>query len=208
MRRYTTEEKNFIRNNIIGRSHADMTKLFNEHFDLEDERKVSLKQMTNFLKNNRIRNGLDSRFRSGPDHICYSKKGRKGYNLSGNTLFKKGPENPKYVPMGSERNVENGYIKVKIGDPKIWQYKHIVIWEEAHGKVPKDHFVLFADRDRSNFSLDNLILVSRRELGIMNLYQLISTDKELTMIGKSIADIKIAIADLKIKRDRSKRGKR
>jgi hypothetical protein len=66
-----------------------------------------------------------------------------------------------------------------------------MIWEKANGKVPKGHVVIFADGNIRNFNLDNLMLVSRAELGVMNRCCLISIHKELTRTGKTIADIKI-----------------
>ena len=42
-----------------------------------------------------------------------------------------------------------------------FKYKHRLIWEAANGPVPEGHVVIFADRDKSNFALDNLLLVPR-----------------------------------------------
>jgi hypothetical protein len=113
---------------------------------------------------------------------------------------------PRYVPLGSELRTPCGYTKVKVRDtPRVWKYKHILIWEKAFGKIPKGHAVMFADKDRSNLRLENLLLVSRRELGVMNLRHLVTKNKDLTKIGKSIAGIKIAIADRKMKQGKGKK---
>ena len=40
-----------------------------------------------------------------------------------------------------------------------WQSKHSLLWEQHHGrKVPKGHIVMFADGDRRNFDINNLML--------------------------------------------------
>jgi hypothetical protein len=94
---------------------------------------------------------------------------------------------------------------------KNWRHKHITIWEAANGKVPRGHVVIFADGDKSNFALDNLILVSRGELVVMNRCGLISNDKDLTQAGKAVADIKLAIGGRKRgmkKRKKSRGGER
>jgi hypothetical protein len=100
-----------------------------------------------------------------------------------------------YRPVGTERLNNDGYFEVKIRDPKTWKHKHVIIWEKAHGKVPKGHVIMFADGNKLNVSLSNLLMVSRRELAVMNRCGLISGDKDLTKAGKSIAAIKILIGE-------------
>ena len=107
--------------------------------------------------------------------------------------------------VGNEmRRGNKGYIFVKlsdkgrtrIGGSKIigtWKYKHHHIWEQAYGKIPKNHVVIFADRNRQNFSIDNLLLLSKPELLVMNNQGLITDNSELTKLGKSIAKLKLTI---------------
>jgi hypothetical protein len=101
-------------------------------------------------------------------------------------------------------------VRVKTRNPRTWKFKHRLIWEKAHGKIPRDHVVLFADGDKLNFALNNLLLVSRRELSVMNKQGLICNHRDLTLAGKAIADIKILIADRKqeIKTGKKSRTKR
>ena len=114
-----------------------------------------------------------------------------------------------YMPIGSERINADGYVEVKVSNTKKpvqrrWRAKHLVIWEKAHGKLPKHHVVIFADRNNRNFALDNLLLVSRPELVVMNRLGLISPHKNLTKTGKVVADLKLAIR----KRGAKKKTKR
>jgi hypothetical protein len=178
-RHYTSEEIRFVEKNIRGRSYVEMTKLVNECFRL----RITLKQMETLLYKHGLRNGIGS-FR--PGHVP-ANKGKTHSARQGN-----------YKPVGSERT-DGGYIVVKVSDRKNryhknWKAKHRMIWEKAHGKIPRGHKVIFADGDRSNFDLDNLVLVSRSELAVMNHLGLISGDKDLTKAGKTVADIRILIA--------------
>jgi hypothetical protein len=91
-----------------------------------------------------------------------------------------------------------GYAEVKTGH-SVWERKHTVIWKTANGKIPKGHVVIFADGNTRNLSLDNLLLVSRKELAVMNKNGLIFPHKGLTMTGKAIADLKMAITKRKRK---------
>ncbi|WP_243129280.1 HNH endonuclease signature motif containing protein [Hathewaya massiliensis] len=120
-------------------------------------------------------------------------KGLKGIVTGGvETQFKKGEKPPNWVPLGTERISKDGYIEVKIQDGKLnknWRGKHIVIWEKHNGPLPKNHAIIFGDGNKRNFDINNLILVSRRQLLILNKNKLIQNDADLTRTGVIIADI-------------------
>ncbi|WP_233095998.1 HNH endonuclease signature motif containing protein [Alicyclobacillus sp. SO9] len=94
------------------------------------------------------------------------------------------------MPVGSERVNADDYVDIKIADPNRWRGKHLIVWEEYHGRhVPKGHVVIFGDRNRRNFDPDNLILVSRAQLAVMNKQGLIQDHAELTRSGVIVADL-------------------
>jgi hypothetical protein len=114
-------------------------------------------------------------------------------------------------PIGSERIESDGYAKIKIAHPNIWRHKHLAIWEATNGRIPKGHVILFADGDKTNFKLKNLLLVSRRELAVMNRSGLIYDTAALTKTGKLIADVKLLAGDRKrtaLKRKRKRSGRK
>jgi hypothetical protein len=170
--RYTPEEILYLKDNIAGRSYNEMTNLFNKHFGLRGKKKFSFVQIKGALISHGIANGRSGRFLPG-----YTSPNRK--------------------PVGSECTGGGGYIVVKIADPELWRYKHIVVWEKAHGSIPKGHVIMFADGNKKNLRLSNLVMVSKKEIGVMNRCGLISTHKDLTIAGKLVADIKILIAERK-----------
>lgn len=101
-------------------------------------------------------------------------------------------------PVGSEMVDNHGYIQIKMnddyGDRRVrWKMKHVVVWEQHHGPVPKKHVVIFRDGDRSNCDIGNLLLVSRDELLGMNRHRLIQTDAELTDAGLALVNLRKAI---------------
>lgn len=75
------------------------------------------------------------------------------------TMFKKGstPINTKYD--GHERLSKDGYIEVRIRQGK-YKLKHRCIWEEHNGEIPKGHIVVFRDRNKLNFDINNLELIT------------------------------------------------
>ncbi|GHU05036.1 hypothetical protein FACS1894147_10770 [Spirochaetia bacterium] len=99
--------------------------------------------------------------------------------------------------MGTVRINTEGYVDVKIADPNKWKQKHLIIWEKANGPIPKGNVIIFADRNRLNVKLKNLLMISRKELAVMNRNGLIYENAELTKTVKLIADVKIGIADRK-----------
>ncbi|MHB8308668.1 MAG: HNH endonuclease signature motif containing protein, partial [Candidatus Desulforudaceae bacterium] len=116
------------------------------------------------------------------------------------TQFKPGRLPHNYKPVGTERVNADGYVDIKIQDgnaQKNWKGKHLVVWEERHGPVPKGHAVIFGDGNRRNFEPSNLILVSRQQLAVLNKKNLIQNSAELTKTGIIIADIFRKISDRK-----------
>jgi hypothetical protein len=194
---YTAAEIQFLERKVAGRSYAELAELFNRRFGTS----LSFSQIRAACQNRGLVNGRDTRFRPG---AIPPNKGKKGYCPPGceKGWFKPGHRPHTWKPVGSERINGDGYIDVRIRNPsgktwKNWKAKHRIIWEKAHGKIPRGHVVIFADRNKLNFSLDNLLLVSRKELAVMNVRGLISGHGDLTKAGKAVADIKLLIAERK-----------
>lgn len=189
--RYSAEEKEFIKNNVKGRSNDELLKMFNDRFGLN----LKKSQIAAFKKNNRLSSGLDGRFK--PGHVPFN-KGKKGLICGGKeTQFKKGQRALNYRPIGSERVSVDGYIEIKVADPGKWRMKHLVLWEEANGPIPKGHCLLFLDGNKLNVSLDNLQLITRSQLVRMNQNGLISTEADLTKTGVIVAEILSKIGERK-----------
>lgn len=116
----------------------------------------------------------------------------EGQKNSRKTTFKKGNVPPNRRECFEERITKDGYIEIKIQDGKLnknWILKHRYIYEQHYGKIPDGYNVMFADKNKQNFDVDNLILVSKSEDLIMNSRKLFFEDKELTKIGHLIAQV-------------------
>lgn len=117
------------------------------------------------------------------------------------TRFKKGHRPHNWVPIGTERINSDGYVEVKVQDGKCqknWKGKHILIWEQHHGRpVPPGYAVIFGDGNNRNFDPDNLILVSRKQLAVLNKRRLIQKDTELTKTAIMIANLAMKISERK-----------
>jgi hypothetical protein len=189
--KYTPKEIKFLESKVTGRTIPELTALFNKRFGLS----ITESQIMCFMSNHKLRNGRDCRFR--PGQTPFNKGKKKWWTGGEETRFKPGHTPANHRPVGSKRINVDGYLEVKIAEPNKWKGKHVVIWEAANGKVPKGKAIIFADGNRLNLKLENLLMVSRAELAVMNRWRLIYPDTDMTKIGKTIADIKIKISERK-----------
>ncbi|QWU17368.1 HNH endonuclease [Paenibacillus sophorae] len=192
MFRFTSDQVDFIKTNIKGRYIEELTEMVNAHFGIN----LKSSQIRAFVKNNGLKSGIDARIKPGS---VPPNKGKKGLSQGGvETQFKKGHKPHNYVPVGSERVNGDDYVDIKVADPNQWRGKHLIVWERHHGRhVPKGNAVIFGDGNRRNFDPDNLIMVTRGQLAIMNKRGLIQNDAELTRTGVIMADIYKKIGERK-----------
>lgn len=198
MNKYTDEMIEFLREVAKGKTYVEIVKIFNKRYDLE----MTVKKMKSLLSRKKIRTETTGCFRKGA--IPWN-KGKKGYMGANRTSFKKGHKPKNWRPVGSERIDKDGYALIKISNEggmwKRWALKHRVVWEEHYKmKVPKGSVIIFADGDKTNLSIENLICVSRNELRVLNQCGLISSVPELTKTGLNVAKIRIKLTELKKER--------
>jgi hypothetical protein len=194
MHRFSPEQKEFVRIHLNGRKQKDLLDMFNDHFGTD----IKINQLRAFIKNNRFTSGIDATFK--PSSVPFN-KGKKKYWVGGEaTQFKKGQNPHNYLPVGSERVNGDDYVDIKVADPNKWRGKHILVWEEHNGPVPKSHAIIFGDGNRRNFEPDNLICVSRAQLVRLNQNHLIRNDSNLTRTGVVVVDVIQKISELKKKK--------
>jgi len=218
--KYTTRQIDFIRDNITGRNYADLAKLFNQQFGTE----LTQSKIANAVYRYGYNNGQPQAEHSKPhyyttkqiDFIKSNITGRRfkeltemfnehfGLNLSETQImgaaYKRSLHNGltsriPCKPIGFERIDKRGYIKVKTAYRGKWRNKQAVVWEEANGPIPPGHVLIFADGNRQNCDLGNLLLVTKREMVIMSTKGLIYTRADLTKVGIRIAGLHIAITN-------------
>lgn len=206
-RRYTKEEVDYLISIVPGHSYREIIKQFYDRFGTE----LTFNQVKNFIGNRKLNTGRTGQFQKG--HVPFN-KGKKGLTTGGvETQFKKGHRPANYLPIGTERvrtprknrKTIGDYIDVKIADPNKWRGKHLLVWEAHHGRsVPKGYCVIFGDGNNRNFDPDNLILVSRKQLAILNKRRLIQNDADLTRTAIIIADLSTKIRELERRKQANK----
>lgn len=203
--RWTDKEKEYLKEISKKYTTSESIELMNEKFSYNFTRGQ--------IKRAKIKYGIKSNI-----NIVVGVKGNKPFNkglkqseyMSQRAIekcksarFKKGhiPWHTKKV--GTERRDKDGYtvIKTKEGN---WEFKHRYIWEQEFGKIPSGYLLLFADGNKENITLENLIMISRKELLTMNAKKLIFNDAELTKTGLLMANLYIKMSDGKRKLNKIK----
>ena len=198
--KWSEEEIEFIREIYPFYENKEISKMVKEKFGFD----VSIRNLQN------VRNKYKIPKKVIPNSGCYRKGDvpwNKGREMSDETKekvkktwFKKGQIPKNHRPLGSTRIDKDGYKLIKIAEPNKWALYHRCLYEEKHGeKLKKNEAVIFADGDKTNFDLDNLVKVSRANLLYLNNNKLIFDDSELTKTGVNISKVVEKINNLERK---------
>lgn len=180
---WSDEEKQYLAEITPGRGHREIQSMMSCKFGFD----YTYHQIKGAIARYKLNTGRTGRFEEG--HATWN-KGTKGLMKANVTSFKKGHKPYNYKPLGSERIVKDGYCEVKVSDTgRRWRSKHVLIYEKHHGKVPKGSAVIFLDGDKRNFDIDNLYLVTRSQLAMLNKNSLIQKDAELTKTAINVVDL-------------------
>jgi hypothetical protein len=169
----------FLKKNAKGKSFKELTALFNKTFSLS-------------LTEEQVKSG------------CYYHGIKTGYRKDKGFQWGNSAEK-RILPVGTEkvknRRYGETYVKVSMkgrnrkdgGWQGTWVLKHYLIWESVNGPKPAHHLIIFADQNKSNFAIENLLLVSKREYFYMIKNGLLTNNTELTRTNLAIAKHKLAI---------------
>ena len=190
--KYTQEEREWLKENALGVSFRELAQKFNDIFNADVNHKA-LEQQVHKLG---VSNGLvGGQFQKG--HVPFN-KGMKKFWIGGEeTQFKKGHTPFNHRPVGSERITRDGYVEIKVAEPNKWRLKHRCLWEKINGVIPKGHHLTFADGNKLNMNMDNLVLVSNRQSLTLHRQNLKYKNRETLECCLKVADIQNKITDLK-----------
>ena len=191
--KWTDKEKEYLTQIYKKNDYDTILKMMNNKFKYSFDRK----QIISFMKRNKLKSEAiknNGRFSKG---MTPWNKGLSYQPNNKETRFKKGHITSNYRQVGEERINIDGYIEIKVAEPNKWRLKHRVIYEKHHGEIPKDHVVIFADRNKMNLDIDNLILVSRHQLLVLNDNKLIKDDANLTKAGINVSNLIIKLREIK-----------
>ena len=188
----TEEQQSFVRAHCKGSNYKAITALLNAEFQLN----LKVQQVANFMKRKKITTGCPYRWKKGqPSHNKGQKVTKATYDKMTKTMFAKGNAPWNKVPIGTERRTTEGYLRVKVGEPNQWVFKHRLVWEQHNGPVPKGYNIMFADQDKSNCNIENLLLISKAEQKILQNMKLVHSGTECVKTGLLIAKLACKIKE-------------
>ena len=177
---YSEEQIEFIKVNYPLMNLKSLTDLFNRKF--KDDRSQSA--INGAIQRRKISSGRSGRWEKG--NTPYN-KGKKRPGIGSSTRFKPGNVPPNTKPLYHERvDSKDGYILIKIPRPDKYTpsktryvFKHVWLWEQINGPVPKGKVLVFKDGDIRNITIENLMAVTRLELLMMNKHRYKQADDDL-----------------------------
>ena len=173
---YSHEQIKFLRQNAVGVNYSVLAEMFNERFGT-DKTAIQLGEMCRQKGFSNGMNSMDSRFNE--NHAVNLRRKRA------NSL-----------PDGAETITAEGYVILKHNG--AWRYKHILLWEQAHGMpVPDGHHIVFGDGNKRNFNTENLFCITAAQNGIRTKNKLQGSTPELAAVGVALAKLYSQIGERK-----------
>ena len=186
--KFTDEVLDFIRKDYVGVTNKEMALRLEREFG----GKFTPKSVGVYRCKIGCTSGNDGRFYKGQTP---HNKGVKGtYPGCEKGWFKKGCKVHNQYPVGTEVFKAEGYWKTKIAEPNVWKYTHHLVWENAHGEIPKGHVVIFKDGDVNNRVLENLMCISKAEFAVINRFGLKGENGQMVEFGLNVAKLMIAVS--------------
>lgn len=149
--KWSDDEKLYLINNCNNKSYSELAK--------EVSKVIGVNRTANQVMNEcyflGVKNNRDTRY----------KKGHKVWNEKPILHERKGSNGKTYLKVSNDRSRTRSNSH---NSDKNYVIKHNYIWEQAYGKIPDDCVVIFADGNKDNFDLDNLICIPISVKQMMN----------------------------------------
>jgi len=187
---WTPEQQQILLDHYPDSTPQEMTALLDNVFDAKQishkAKKIGLRKSQTYKE----RYGLDENGRMIIGRDTWN-KGMRGLKMPGRaceTQFKKGIIPHNHKPVGSTRVNVDGYIEIKIADPRTWEPLHREVWKQHHGQYPPaGTAIVFVDGNKQNCDINNLKLLTRKELMQRNsIHNLPEQLKEVLALKRAI----------------------
>ncbi|WP_421217972.1 HNH endonuclease signature motif containing protein [Aeromonas enteropelogenes] len=189
LRAFSDTQKTWIEQQFKELPLGELVQRFNAEFGTDKTEG----QIRAFTKNHQIKSGRTGQFSKGNKPWNTGFKGWEAGGNSASTRFKAGHTPLNHRPVGSERVNVDGYVEVKVAEPRSWCLKHRVVWERHHGPIPPDRVIWFIDNNPLNCDdVTNLMLVTRAQHAVVSKLGLHQATGELKQTTALIADVAMA----------------
>lgn len=115
-----------------------------------------------------INSGKRHQFKKGQtSHNKGKKMPAELYEKCKRTMFKPGNKPGNIKKIGATRKDIDGYTYVKIADGD-WRLKQRLVYENVNGSIPDDSIIIFIDKNKENFDINNLQMISQADNMLRN----------------------------------------
>lgn len=193
--RYTPEMHTFFEEYIPGHHYNEIVAEFERRFNVQ----ITQEQVHSYTRNHKIKTGFNGQYKKGyippnkgktwDDYLTKDQQERARM-----TTFKKCNIPHNKARIGDEAlTTGDNYVKVKIGEPNKWEFKHKLVWREHFGEIPPGMAITFRDGNRQNCSIENLRLVSKRAL--THIAKFCNTEGKARDTAITLAELRLKIKD-------------
>lgn len=159
--RYSKEFEDFVRKNANKCTKEELRQLIQTKYKI----KMSIQALRRYINRHNIEKCIDYKeYNAREVHKC---------------------------PVGTEKTTPEGTF-VKTSQPDVWRRKTRVMYEKYHNcTIDDDDYIVFLNQDRNDFSKENLMKVSKREMTYLYNGKTFSKNPNLTKLGILSARLKI-----------------
>lgn len=197
---YSEEQKIFLQENSYGRSRTELAALFNEKFGTC----ISENILTNYCNMHGWKSGHTGRFQKGDvpwhnglrgkevlSHFTEDSR-QKALNALSPAKYQEGDEVIRHgICMSVVSTDYNSSFDERL------KRKCRMVYEEAYGKIPEEHCIVFLDGNHRNFDINNLYCIPRRYIPLINHNHWLTDSREHTLAAIKLCELHYALKDAK-----------
>ena len=166
--RYTKEFEDFVRNNVSKYTKVELILLLQGKFNIT----LSVDNLRRYLNRHHIQGKYTDYIQSNVRDV-----------------YK--------CPIGTEKKTKDGTF-IKVAQPDIWRRKSRVMYEKYNNcKLNDDEYIVFLNQNNNDFSKNNLVKSSRKEIAYLHNNKTFSNDPKLTELGLLAAKLTIKAKEVK-----------
>lgn len=197
---YTAEMINWLRRNVPGVPFAEIATKFNRRFGCN----VTTSALEQKALKLGLRNGIiGGQFKNGDTPWNKGQKMRpETLEKCRPTMFKKGQRGFRQRHIGEERTDKDGYIIVKVAEPRTWRRKHYIEWEKYHEPIDSSkECLIFLDGNKTNCDISNLRKITRAQNATLSKKKLWQSTPETFESALLIVDL------IHLSKEKQRKGK-
>lgn len=111
-------------------------------------------------------------------------KGKYKIKSKNDGRFKKGQNAHNHQEIGYQFiDKKTGYTYIKVKEPNVFVQMQRYVYEKHYGKIPSGYSVIFLNQNKSDFRIENLMLVRTKDKLVCKNKKMFSANPDITQLG-------------------------